>query len=343
MQYSVLGSTGLVVSRLSLGAMTFGEGALVGQLVNHMNQKGADAMVNTAFDAGVNLFDTADMYTSGQSETMLGRALKDKRHDVVIATKLGFRSGEAVISCGLSRRYILQAVEASLRRLGTDYIDLYQLHIPDAVTPLEETVRALEDIVRRGMARYAGYCNYPAWQAQKLVAIQERLGYSKMASAQMHYSLLGRDIEKEVIPFLQDSGLGLLVWSPLSSGFLTGKYTQENPAPADARRSKFNFPPVDVEKGYTAVAALSKIAQARGTTPAAVAIAWLLAKPVVTSVIIGATKIEQLGQNLDSVNVSLSADDLRALDELTAPAPDYPGWMQPMGFDANVKEALRKA
>jgi aryl-alcohol dehydrogenase-like predicted oxidoreductase len=323
--------------------MTFGEGPLVGQLVNRINQKAADAMVNTALDAGVNLFDTADMYTSGQSETMLGRALKDKRHDVVIATKLGFRSGEALISCGLSRRYIFQALEASLKRLGTDYIDLYQLHIPDAVTPLEETVRALEDVVRRGMARYTAYCNYPAWQAQKLVAIQERLGYGKMASAQMHYSLMGRDIEKEVVPFLEDSGLGLLVWSPLSSGFLTGKYTRENPAPADARRSKFNFPPVDVEKGYEVVAALSKIAEARGTTPATVAIAWLLAKPVVTSVIIGATTMEQLRQNLTAVNVSLSADDVKALDELTAPAPDYPGWMQPMGFDSNVKKALGKS
>lgn len=342
MQYSRLGSTGLVVSRLSLGAMTFGEGPLVGQLVNSINQKAADDMVNAALDAGINLFDTADMYTKGQSETMLGRALKDKRRDVVIATKLGFRSGEAVISCGLSRRYIMQAVEDSLQRLGTDYIDLYQLHIPDAITPLEETARALEDIVQRGMARYAGYCNYPAWQAQKLLAIQERLGYNRMASAQMHYSLLGRDIEKEVIPFLEDSGLGLLVWSPLSSGFLTGKYTRENPAPSGARRAKFDFPPVDVEKGYTAVAELSKIAKARGTTPAAVAIAWLLAKPVVTSVIIGATKIGQLRQNIDAVNVRLSEDDVRALDGLTAPTPDYPGWMQPMGFDSDVKKALGK-
>ena len=340
MQYINFGNTGLVVSRLSFGAMTFGQGTLVGDLVNRIDQKTADQMVGMALDAGINCFDTADMYTEGQSEQMLGKALKAKRHDVVVATKCGFRSGEAVTDCGLSYRYILKAVEASLRRLNTDYIDLFQPHIPDPITPLEETARALEDVVRKGWVRYIGYCNYPAWKAQKLLDIQADRGWAPCISAQMYYSLLGRDLEPDVIPFLQDNGLALMVWSPLASGFLSGKYTRENPVPEDSRRAKFDFPPVDIEHGYAVVDLLKTIAEKYNTSVAQTALAWLLAKPAVSTVIVGATKIDQLKENIGAADIILEEADVMALDDLAPVNVTYPAWMQPMGWDANVAKAL---
>lgn len=259
MQYSNFGNTGLIVSRLAFGAMTFGQGTLVGELKSSMDQNAAEQMVGMCLDAGINFFDTADMYTSGQSEIMLGKALKGKRQKVVISTKCGFRSGDALISSGLSYRYILKAVEGSLKRLDTDYIDLYLVHIPDPVTPLAETARALDDIVQKGWVRYVGYSNYPAWKAQKMLAIQQRAGRVKWIGAQMYYSLLGRDLEVEVVPFLNENGLGLMVWSPLAGGFLSGKYTSESPVPPDSRRAVFDFPPVDIEKGYAVVAMLKEL------------------------------------------------------------------------------------
>ncbi|WP_414582929.1 aldo/keto reductase [Scytonema sp. PCC 10023] len=249
MQYTTLGHTGLVVSRLAFGAMTFGEGQLVPGVINNIDQNMADQMVNRALDAGINLFDTADAYTSGQSEIMLGKALGNRRHEAIIATKVGFRTGNAITDTGLSYRHIIASAEASLKRLGTDYIDLYQIHIPDPLTPPEETVRALDDLVRRGMVRYVGFSNLPAWKAARMLAIQERHGYARFVGAQMYYSLLGRDIEHEIVPFVEDTGIGILVWSPLASGFLSGKYTRQTPVPEDARRKNFQFPPVEVEKG----------------------------------------------------------------------------------------------
>jgi len=340
MQYANFGNTGLIVSRLAFGAMTFGQGTLVGELKTNMDQNLADRMVGMCLDAGINFFDTADMYTSGQSEIMLGKALKGRRADVVVSTKCGFRSGEAVISSGLSYRYILQAVESSLKRLDTDYIDLFLVHIPDPVTPLEETARALDDIVKKGWARYVGCSNYPAWKAQKMLDIQQKEGRAKWIGAQMYYSLLGRDLEVDVVPFLEDNNLGLMVWSPLASGFLSGKYTYENPVPPDSRRAVFDFPPIDVEKGYAVVAALRELSDKYKASAAQMALAWLLAKPVVSSVIIGATKIEQLEDNLGATGVNLSAEDVQMLDDLTAPAVPYPAWMQPLGWDEKVREAL---
>ena len=340
MKYAQFGSTGLVVSRLALGAMTFGQGTLVGELVNDIDEKTADRMVGTALDAGVNFFDTADMYTEGQSEVMLGKALKRKRTEVVIATKCGFRSGEAVISAGLSYRYVLQAVEASLRRLSTDYIDLFLLHIPDPLTPVEETARALQTAMDKGWIRYAGCSNFPAWKAQKLLSCQEKMGFQPLAGAQMYYSLLGRDIEHEWVPFLADSGLGLMVWSPLASGFLTGKYTRKTPVPEGARRAKFDFPPVDVEKGYAVVDQLQSIAESRNASVPQAAIAWLLAKPAVSSVIVGATKIAQLQDNLGAADLELTGEEVAALDEATETPAPYPAWMQPLGEDEKVKRAL---
>lgn len=342
MQYNILGKSGLVVSRLSFGAMTFGQGVLVGDLSTHIDQATADKMVGMAMDAGINLFDTADMYTSGQSETILGKALKSRRGDAIIATKCGFRTSDGLLSAGLSYRQLIRCVEASLKRLDTDYIDLFQLHIPDPVTPLEETLRALDYVTQKGYVRYAGYCNYPAWQGQKMLGIQEKRGYAAMVSAQMYYSLIGRDIEMDVVPFLEDAGLGLLVWSPLASGFLSGKYTSEHPVPEGSRRSKFNFPPVDLVKGYETVSKLAEIAARRNTTTARVAIAWLLSKRYVSSVIIGSNSLDQLEENLSSVNVKLTGDEVAELEKVAPAQSSYPAWMQPMGWDGKTKAALGK-
>jgi len=342
MRFSQFGDTGLVVSKLAFGAMTFGEGVLVGELVNKVDQYLAEKMVHTAIDAGVNLFDTADMYTNGQSETMLGKALKGKRQDVVIATKCGFRSSDSLISAGLSYRYILQSIENSLKRLDTDYIDLFFLHIPDPRTSLEETARALEAAVRRGMIRYPAFSNYPSWKAQRLVDIQHRHNYTPMAGAQMYYSMLGRDLDAEYGEFLQANGLGLMTWSPLASGFLSGKYTRETPVPEDSRRAKFDFPPVDIDKGYEVVELLRTIAGKYDATVAQVALAWVMQRPFVTSVLIGSTKIEQLDDNLKAARITLDGEDLQTIEKLTALQPPYPAWMQPMGADMVTTEALRQ-
>jgi aryl-alcohol dehydrogenase-like predicted oxidoreductase len=340
MQYTTLGHTGLVVSRLAFGAMTFGEGKLVPGVMNKIDQSIAHRMVNRALDAGINLFDTADAYTNGQSELMLGKALSNRRDEAVIATKVGFRTGNALTDTGLSHRHILASAEASLKRLGTDYIDLYQIHIPDPLTPIEETLYAFDDLVRRGMVRYVGFCNLPAWKAARMLRVQEKHGYARFVGAQMYYSLLGRDLEHEIVPFVEDTGIGVLVWSPLAGGFLSGKYTRENPTPEGARLNEFKLPPIDVEQGYTVVDALKKVAQNHGATPAQVAIAWILTKSFISSVIIGANKIQHLEDNLGAVDLKLSTSEVDKLDALTQPQPLYPGWMQQMEWDAKVKAAL---
>lgn len=340
MQYTTLGHTGLVVSRLAFGAMTFGEGQLVPGVMNNIDQAIADQMVNKALDAGINLFDTADAYTNGQSEIILGKALGDRRDEAVIATKVGFRTGKAITDTGLSYRHILSSAEASLKRLGTDYIDLYQIHIPDPLTPPEETLRALDDLVRRGLVRYVGFCNLPAWKAARYLGFQEQHNYARFVGAQMYYSLLGRDLEHEIVPFVEDTGIGILVWSPLAGGFLSGKYTRENPTPEGARLNEFKLPPIDVEQGYEVVDMLKQIAQNHGATPAQVAIAWILTKPFISSVIIGVNKIQHLDDNLGAAELKLSASEIDQLDALTNLQPLYPGWMQGMGWDAKVKTAL---
>jgi aryl-alcohol dehydrogenase-like predicted oxidoreductase len=342
MEYETFGESGLVVSRIAFGAMTFGEGELVPGVTNRISQAMADAMVGRALDAGVNLFDTADAYTGGQSEVMLGKALGPRRPDVVVATKCGFRSGDAIGAAGLSRRHVVASVEGSLRRLGTDYIDLYFLHIPDPITPYEETVAALDEVVARGLVRYAGFSNFPAWQAAMMLGLQERRGDARFVGGQMYYSLLGRDAEHEIVPFFRQAGLGLMVWSPLASGFLTGKYTRENPAPENARRSKFALPPVDVEKGYEVVDALKLMADARGATVAQVALAWVLAKPFVSTVLVGASTPEQLDANLAAGDVRLTPEEVAELDALTAAPAPYPGWMVPLGHDAKLAEGMRR-
>ncbi len=326
MRYRLLGNTGLLVSELSFGAMTFGSG----NVINKVDEATADAMIGRCIDAGVNLFDTADVYAGGASEEMLGRVLGARRADVVVATKVGFRHGPAAIDGGLSYAHVVRSAEESLRRLGTDWIDLYQVHRPDPRTPIEETLRAFDDLRRRGLVRYAGVSNMAAWSTAAAVGIQERLGYARFEVTQLYYSLLNREIEHELVPFCVDAGLGIIVWSPLSAGYLTGRYTPSGGEPpdevADARLAKFPFPPIDREVGDGVVECLRSLGAARGAAPAQLALAWLLTRPHVTSVIIGASSLAQLDENLAAAEVTLTDDEIAALDELTEPAPIYPNW-----------------
>lgn len=326
MQYQQLGNTGTFVSRLTLGTMTFGgKGSLFG-VVGGLDQKEADAIVGTALDAGVNFIDTANVYAAGESETITGKALGTKRKDVVLATKAFGRMGQGANEVGVSRLALMQQVEASLKRLGTDYIDLYQIHGWDAVTPMEESLRALDDLVRQGKVRYIGVSNWRAWQIMKALGISERMGLEKFATLQAYYSLAGRDLEQEIVPLLEDQKLGLMTWSPLAGGALSGKFSRNSKA-NEGRRTQFDFPPVDVEKVYDIVDVLKGIAKKHGCTVAQVALGWQLHKPYVTTVIMGAKTEAQLKDNLGSIDVKLDADDLAAIDAASAPQLTYPAWM----------------
>jgi aryl-alcohol dehydrogenase-like predicted oxidoreductase len=327
---------------LAFGAMTFGEGELVPGVVNRINQTQADEMVNRCLDAGINLFDTADAYTGGQSEIVLGKALGAKRKDVVIATKVGFRTTQTLNDVGLSRRRIIAAAEASLKRLGTDYIDIYLIHIHDPLTPLEETAVALQHLIEQGKVCYVGFSNLPAWMVARFVSLQEQLGYDKFIVGQMYYSLLGRDLEHELVPCFEALGIGVMGWSPLASGFLTGKYTRDNPAPAGARREKFAFPPVDVEKGYEVVDVLKRLAKNHDTTAAQVTLAWTLTRPFMSTILIGANTMAQLESNLGAIDLELTQAEIQELDDLTTPTPIYPGWMMPMGNDPLISNSLNQ-
>jgi aryl-alcohol dehydrogenase-like predicted oxidoreductase len=343
MKYATLGKTGLIVSRLTLGAMTFGAGVTRYGFNAPVDQEQANTMVSQAIEVGINFFDTANNYAGGHSEEILGRALGSRRKNVILATKVGARLSNDLTDVGLSYRYVIAAVEASLKRLGTDYIDLLQLHIPDPLTPFEETARALDHLVQRGLVRYVGYSNFSGWQAATFLATQHQHRYVPFVSAQMYYSLVGRDIEYEIVPFLQHAGLGLLVWSPLAGGFLSGKYTREKPTGNDGRLASSDFLPIptDRETGYTVVDKLREIATHREATPAQVALAWLLAKPFVTSIILGASRLQQFSENVAAVNLELSQEEVEALDTLTMPKPLYPYGLISRGGDRAVRQALR--
>ncbi len=327
MEYTQLGNTGVLVSKLCLGAMTFGGKGGIFEAIGGLDQHDAETLVDNSLDAGINFFDTANVYSAGESETMLGKALGNKRRDVVIATKAFGRMGPGANQVGLSRLSIMHAVEASLERLNTDYIDLYQIHGFDAVTPFEETLSALTDLVRQGKVRYIGCSNLAAWQIMKTLGISAMQHFEKFITLQAYYSLAGRELEREIAPMLLDQKMGLLVWSPLAGGFLSGKFTRESPADAESRRSKFSFPPVNLEKGYAIVDVLAAVAAGKNATVAQIALAWLLHQPCVSSVIIGAKKQSQLKDNLGSVDVKLDAEDLKKIDEVSHPLPEYPGWM----------------
>jgi aryl-alcohol dehydrogenase-like predicted oxidoreductase len=337
MLYTQLGTTGLIVSKLCFGTMTFGSHPSMPHIFK-VAQEGAKDMVERSLEAGVNFFDTADGYSGGQSETMLGELLGKRRQDVVIATKVGFRTGDAITQAGLSRRHILASCDGSLKRLNTDYIDLYIVHKEDPFTPIEETLEALNDLVRSGKVRYIGFSNWSAWKAATALQIQKTNGWAQFTSGQMHYSLLTRDVEHDVVPFMRYAGLGMNVWSPLAGGFLSGKYTRENLQNVDNRLSGPDFLPIDKELGFKVVERMREIAAKYKASVAQVALAWLLAKPVVSSIIIGASKIHQLEDNLKAVEVKLDEAEVVELTAMTAPTALYPNW-----FNANLIDAQHKA
>jgi len=324
MKYRKLGNTGLIVSEVALGTMQFGGKMNMGNL----GQEDATRMVKLALDGGINFIDTADVYSLGESETLVGNALKGVRTEIVLATKVRLPMSPNLNRSGATRVNIMREVEGSLQRLQTDYIDLYQVHGWDSNTPLEETLRTLDDVVRQGKVRYIGLSNYMSWQAATAVMLQERLGLEKYVTAQMYYSLVGRGLEYEFQSFAEYHSIGILVWSPLAGGFLSGKYSRANPAPAGTRFAEAgSFVPFDREMGYRVVEALKQVAGRHGASPARVALAWVLGRPAVSSVIIAARKAEQLEDNIRAVDLQLSDDEVRLLDVASDPGVPYPKWM----------------
>ncbi|HTW35836.1 MAG TPA: aldo/keto reductase [Rhizomicrobium sp.] len=329
MRYNQLGNTGLFVSEICLGTMTFG-GQGFWQVVGTLDQKAVTGIVSRSLESGVNFIDTADVYSEGRSEALLGQSLKDigvKRSDVVIATKCYGRVGKGPNDIGASRGHIMDAVQCSLERLGADHIDLYQIHAQDSVTPVEETVRALDDLVSRGLVRYVGCSNWAAWKIMKALGFAEHRSHARFESLQAYYSIAGRDLERDIVPLLEDQKVGLLVWSPLAGGLLSGKFVPGSNGPEGTRRAAFDFPPVDKDRAWKCIDAMREIGNARGVSVARVALAYVLAKPFVTSVIIGAKTQEQLDDNLAAANLSLTADEMTKLDEVSKLPPEYPGWM----------------
>ena len=332
MEFTTLGNTGLLVSKLCFGTMTFGDGRGMFKAIGTQGQAEADALVKTSLDGGINFFDTADVYTEGESEKILGQSLKNlkvARKDVVIATKVYGRVGPGRNDIGASRGHIMDGVEASLRRLQTDHIDLYQIHANDSVTPIEETLRALDTLVQHGKVRYIGCSNWQAWKIAKALGISEFKSLARFDTVQAYYSIAGRDLEREIVPLMESEKVGLLVWSPLAGGLLSGKFSRTNQKPADSRRSEFDFPLVDKERAWNILDVIAPIAQAHGCSAARISLAWLLAKPVVTSIIIGAKKPAQLADNLAAVQRKLTQDEINQLDVVSALPPEYPGWMLP--------------
>lgn len=329
MRYRLLGRTGLYVSEICLGTMTYG-GKGRWEVVGRLGLPEAQAQIKAAFDAGVNFIDTANVYSEGQSESLVGEALAKlglPREDLVIATKVRVRMGPAPNRVGLTRVHIMNEVDASLRRLALDHIDLYQIHGVDQVTPLDQTLRALEDLVRSGKVRYIGVSNHAAWQIMKALGVSERQGWNRFESIQAYYSLAGRDLEREIVPLALDQGLSILVWSPLAGGLLSGKFSESAAGPEGARRSSFDFPPVDRPRAFRCVDAMRPIAKAHGVSVARVALAWVLQRPAVTSVIVGAKTQEQLADNLAAADLRLSEGELAGLEEASKLPREYPGWM----------------
>jgi aryl-alcohol dehydrogenase-like predicted oxidoreductase len=328
MKYNQLGKSGLLVSELCFGTMSFGSSGYW-SVVGSLDYNDSKRLVDIALDAGINYFDSADVYSHGQSEEILGKALKDKRNEVVIATKVRGRMSKEINNVGLSRKHIIESCDNSLRRLGTDYIDHYIVHSFDPITPLEETLSALTDLVRQGKVRYLGASNFTGWQLMKVLAISKENHFEKFVSLQAIYSLISRDVEYELIPVCQDQGLGLTPWSPLGGGFLTGKYRKDQPMPEGTRRSneEQNFIQIDPEKGYAIVDALEQIANKNNATIAQAALNYLLRKPIVSSVLIGATKPHQIEDNIKATTWEMTTEDVVHLDELTKLTPIYPHWM----------------
>jgi aryl-alcohol dehydrogenase-like predicted oxidoreductase len=339
MRYHPLGRTGLFVSELCLGTMTFGSAAGMWAALGALPQADAERLIGQSLDAGINFIDTADVYSAGSSEHITGQALRNlkiPRDDVVVATKVFGEMGKGPNARGATRHHIFEGVKASLKRLQFEHIDLYQIHGFDPATPIEETVRALDQLVRDGHVRYVGVSNWAAWQIVKALGIAERLGLARFESLQAYYSLAGRDLERELIPMLRSEGLGLLVWSPLAGGLLSGKYTDSAQVEAGARRAAFDFPPVDKVRATACIDVMRGVAESHGVSIARVALAWLLHQPQVTSVIIGAKRPDQLADNLAATEVRLSGAELEQLGKVSVLPPEYPGWM----FDMQGKFRL---
>ena len=342
MRYRQLGRTGLLVSELCLGTMPFGGGD-VWEAMGGLQQGEADALVARAFDAGINFIDTADIYAAGQAEAITGAALKTlgiRRSDVVLATKAYGATGSGPNDRGASRGHLMDAVHASLKRLGTDYIDLYQIHGFDSVTPIEETLRALDDLVSQGVVRYIGCCNARAWQMSKALGVSDKRGWVRFESLQAYYTLAGRDLEREFVSLVGEEKLGLLVWSPLAGGLLAGKTDGGGAAPQGSRRAALPFPPVEAGRAQRCIEVMRPIAAAHGVSVAQVALAWLLRQGHVTSVIVGARRVAQLDDNIASTVLVLSGEEMAALDAVSALPAEYPGWMFPIFTDAQRYPAL---
>ena len=332
MKYESLGNTGLLVSRLCLGAMTFGDGQGPFKAIGAVGQKEADTLVNATIEGGINFFDTADVYSAGFSEKTIGQSFRNlniSRKDVVLATKVYGRMGPGRNDVGASRKHIMDGIEASLRRLQTDYVDLYQIHANDSVTPMEETLRALDTLVTQGKVRYIGVSNWQAWKIARSIGVSEAKNLARFESLQAYYSIAGRDLERELVLLLEAEKIGLLVWSPLAGGLLSGKFSRENQKPQGARRSEFDFPIVDKERTWKILDVMGPIAKAHDCSPARIALAWLLTRPIVTSVILGAKRLDQLQDNLAAIELELSKEEIEQLDEVSALPPEYPGWMLP--------------
>jgi aryl-alcohol dehydrogenase-like predicted oxidoreductase len=331
MRYRKFGRTGLFVSELCLGTMTFGGSEGLWSQIGTLQQAEAEGLIGRALDAGINFIDTADVYSDGRSEIITGQALinlRVPRENVVVATKVFGETGtKGVNSRGMSRFHLMEGVKASLKRLQLDHIDLYQIHGFDPVTPIEEAVQALDNLVRHGQVRYIGVSNWAAWQIMKALGISERLGLARFESLQAYYTIAGRDLERELVPLLRSEDVALLVWSPLAGGLLSGKFGRDVKAEAGSRRITFDFPPVNVERAYDCIDLMRKAAVARGVSVAQIAIAWLLHQKAVTSVIIGAKRVEQLTDNIAATAITLSDEELGALDKVSALPAEYPGWM----------------
>lgn len=341
MEMRPLGSSGLQVSAVSFGVMTFGG---VGRFsaVGSTQLDEATALVDQCLEAGVNLFDTADVYSIGASEEILGQAIGKRREDVLIATKLHARMGPGPNDLGQSRQHIVRACEDSLRRLGTDWIDIYQMHGFDGLTPLEESLSALDDLVRSGKVRYLGCSNYSGWQLMKSQAVAERRGYERHVALQAYYSLVGRELEHELVPLSVDQGLGILVWSPLAAGFLTGKFRRGEASPEGTRRAaNGDVGTFDEEQGFDIVEALEEVAKAHDASVAQTALAWLLTRPAVSSVIVGARRAEQLADNLKAAELQLSPDEVTRLNEVSATPLPYPYWHQQQFNAERLPPAMR--
>ena len=330
MHYNQLGQTGLYVSELCLGTMTFGGSGELWQKIGRLQQQEADELVRTALDAGINFIDTANVYSEGLSEQITGQALRNlrvPRDQVVIATKVFGRMGQGPNGAGASRGHILEQAKASLKRLQLDHIDLYQIHGFDPLTPIEETLEALDILVRHGHVRYVGVSNWAAWHIAKGLGIAQRLNLAPIRSLQAYYTIAGRDLEREIVPMLASEKVGLMVWSPLAGGLLSGKYGRGDETGGDGRRAVFDFPPVDRTRAYDVIDAMRPIAEAKGATVAQVALTWLLHQPVVTTVIVGAKRTAQLVENIGAVDIALTADELATLDAASRLPREYPGWM----------------